>query len=217
MRDYRTEVLGTSGLVSYWRLGETSGTTAADSKGANRGRYRNGVALGRPSALLHDANPSAGFDSANDYVGVADHASLDSGDSFTLEAWVKRSSASHATNTVLSKGSSCWRLSFVNNVLTLTKSGSGTVATASVPTTDTSGFHHVVAAKSGGTVRLYIDGVDRTGAVTNRTIASSSPGPNIGRHTAGTEYFAGLIDEAAIYNAALGEAQVQQHFKASGR
>lgn len=36
-------------------------------------------------------------------------------------------------------------------------------------------------------------------------------------YTSGSEYFSGLIDEVAIYNAALSAAQVQQHFKASGR
>ena len=40
---------------------------------------------------------------------------------------------------------------------------------------------------------------------------------NIGRDTADSEYFQGLIDEVAIYKLALSAAQVQQHFKASGR
>ena len=217
--DYPKEILATSGLVSYWRLGETSGTTAADAKGASMGSYRNGVALGQQSALTHDPDPSAKFDGSNDYVSVADHASLDSGDRFTLEAWVRRShTSSTSTHTVLSKGSGSYRLSFVNDVLTLTKAGSGTIAKASVSTTDTTGFHHVVATKSGGTVKLYIDGVDQTPAkVTNRTIANNSTALNLGRDPSGTQYFPGLVDEVAIYNAALSQAQVQQHFKASGR
>jgi uncharacterized delta-60 repeat protein len=215
--DYRREVLGTSGLVSYWRLGETSGTAALDAGGANTGGFRNGVLLGQPSALLQDADPSAGFDGSNDYVHVADHASLDTGDRFTLEAWVKRSQTSSSTKAVLSKGSGSWRLSFTNNVLTLGKGGSGTIAKAAVSTIDTTGFHHFVATKSGATVRLYIDGIDRTGAVTNRTIANTSAALNIGRYTSGSDYCPGLIDEVAIYNVALGAAQVQQHFKASGR
>jgi uncharacterized delta-60 repeat protein len=215
--DYRSVVLATPGLVSYWRLAETSGTIAADAKGANKGRYRNGVVLGGPGALLYDANPAVGFDGSNDYVDVPDHASLDTGDRFTLEAWVKRSSTSSSTKTVLAKGGGSWRLSFTNNVLTLAKGGSGTVASASVSTTDTTGFHHVMATKSGGSARLYIDGVDRTGTVTNRTIANTSAALNIGRYTSGSEHFPGLIDEVAIYNLALGAAQVQQHFKASGR
>jgi hypothetical protein len=167
--------------------------------------------------LLNDPNPSAGFDGSNDYVAVADHPSLDTGDSLTLEAWVKRSSISSSTKTVLSKGSGSWRLGFVRNALTLTKSGFGAVATARVSTTDTTGYHHVVAMKSGATVRLYIDGVDQTGTVTNRTIANTSTALNIGRYTSGSEYFPGLIDEVAIYDVALSAAQVQQHFNASGR
>jgi Concanavalin A-like lectin/glucanases superfamily len=74
-----------------------------------------------------------------------------------------------------------------------------------------------VATKSGGTIKIYIDGVDRTGTVTNRTIANNSSALNIGRYTSGTQHFPGLIDELAIYNTPLSEAQVQQHFRASGR
>jgi hypothetical protein len=118
---------------------------------------------------------------------------------------------------VLSKGTGSWQLSFVENKLTLTKSGSGTIATANVSTTDITGFHHVVATKSGPNVKLYIDGIDRTGTVTNRTIGDTSTALNIGRNTAGSEYFPGLIDEVAIYSVALSPAQVQLHFTASGR
>jgi uncharacterized delta-60 repeat protein len=215
--DYHTEVLSTPRLVSYWRLGETSGATAADAKGTNTGTYRKGVTLNQPSALIQDANPSAGFDGSNDYIDIADHESLDTADTFTLEAWVKRSSTSTSGKTVLSKGTGSWQLSFVENKLTLTKSGSGTIATANVSTTDITGFHHVVATKSGSTVKLYIDRIDRTGTVTNRTIGNTSTALNIGRNTAGSEYFPGLIDEVAIYNVALSPAQVQLHFTASGR
>jgi hypothetical protein len=73
----------------------------------------------------------------------------------------------------------------VKNTLTLTKSGSGTIATASASTTDTIGFHHVVATKSGPTVKLYIDGIDRTDTVTNRTVGKASTALNLGRNIDG--------------------------------
>ena len=215
--DYRREVLATPGLVSYWRRGETSGTTATDAKGANTGGYRNGMLLGRPGALLHDTDTSARLDGADDYLTIADHSSLDTGDSFTLEAWVKRSSTSSATKTLVSKGSGGYRLSFVNDVLTLSHGGSGTIARASVSTTDTASFHHVVATKSGSTVRLYIDGENRTGGVTNRTVTNTSTALNIGRYTSGTEHFPGTLDEVAVYGDALSATQVRDHFRASGR
>jgi hypothetical protein len=150
-------------------------------------------------------------------VSVADHSSLDTGDRFSLEAWVKRSSTSSATKTLLSKGTGGYQLSFVNNALTLSRGGSGAIAKANVPTTDTHGFHHVVATKSGSTVRLYIDGENRTGTVTNRKIANTSTALNIGRYTSGTEYLPGTLDEVAVYGVALTATQVREHFKASGR
>jgi Concanavalin A-like lectin/glucanases superfamily len=118
---------------------------------------------------------------------------------------------------VLSKGNGAARLSFVTNVLTLMKNNSGTIAKADISTTDATGLHRLVATKSGAVVKLYIDGVDRTGAVTNRTITDTASALNIGRDKADSKYFAGLIDEVAVYNIALNAAQVQQHFKASGR
>ena len=214
---YRRVVTGTPGLVAYWRLGEVSGATAASIGGTSDGRYRNGVLLDRPGALLNDANASAGFDGSDDYVSVADTPSLHLGDSFTLEAWVKRAGASSVTAIILSKGNSAFQLGFMNNLLTLTNGDSRPIAKASISTTDTTGFHHVVATKSGPTAKLYIDGIDRTGPITNRTVTSTSAPLNIGRDTSGSKYFAGMIDEVAIYNVALSPLQIQQHFKASGR
>ncbi len=212
---YAQAVLATPGLISYWRLGDKSTTTARDATGVNNGAYRNGVLLDRPGALLNDVDASASFDGSNDFVSVADSASLHLQASFTLEAWVKRSHAWSSTETVLSKGSSAFRLSFDRNVLTLSKSTS-TVAKASIATTDTA-FHHIAATKSGVTVKIYIDGIDRTGTYISRTIASTSTPLNIGRDTSASEYFAGSIDEVAVYNVALTALQIQQHFKASGR
>ena len=52
---YRQAVLDAS-PGSYWRLGETSGTSAADETGANPGTYNN-VLLNQPGALTCDSNP----------------------------------------------------------------------------------------------------------------------------------------------------------------
>src|SRR2546430_5690664 len=58
---YRDDVLVDS-PSAYWRLGETSGTTANDERSANPGSYFNGVLLNQPGALTSEANPSASFD-----------------------------------------------------------------------------------------------------------------------------------------------------------
>ena len=69
---YRDAVLADN-PASYWRLDETSGTTAADDKGAAAGTYRNGVTLGQTGALPDTINnKAAGFDAVDDDVQVGD-------------------------------------------------------------------------------------------------------------------------------------------------
>ena len=43
---YNAAVLGTTGLIDYWRLGETSGTALADAIGAKTATAQGGVTLG---------------------------------------------------------------------------------------------------------------------------------------------------------------------------
>ena len=50
------------GADPYWRLGDTSGTTAADAVGAHDGTYLGGYRLGVPGGLLDDPNAAASFE-----------------------------------------------------------------------------------------------------------------------------------------------------------
>ncbi|MDX6675345.1 MAG: hypothetical protein QOH11_2763, partial [Solirubrobacteraceae bacterium] len=85
---YSSLVAGTSGLVGYWRLGESSGSSACDVTGSNGGTYSGTVALGRAGALSGDPNTGARF-SADGGVTVPHSTALDLNGAFTLEAWVK--------------------------------------------------------------------------------------------------------------------------------
>jgi RHS repeat-associated protein len=73
---------------SYWRLGEATGTTAADSAGFSPGTYNGGVSLGAPDNLTADGDTAAAFDGVDDFVGLS---GLDGafGGAFAIEAWVK--------------------------------------------------------------------------------------------------------------------------------
>src|SRR5438093_824882 len=57
---YSATVLADS-PVSYWRLGENSGTVAADSAGANTASIKSGVTLGTAGAIANDANTATTF------------------------------------------------------------------------------------------------------------------------------------------------------------
>ena len=64
---YKATVLGESGLTSYWRLDEASGTSAADSKGTAPGTYA-AVTLGAAGALTNDPDTAASFNGSTSKV-----------------------------------------------------------------------------------------------------------------------------------------------------
>jgi hypothetical protein len=202
------------GPVSYWRLGETSGTAAADSVGSQPGTYANGTALGLPSLLASDANSSASFDGVNDEVRVANAAALQPSAAFSLEAWI-RPTALPATGgwaSVLTKAES-YSLQFNGPQLELTiiQNGVRQRLKAPVGAVAAGQTYHVVATYDGATQRLYLNGsLVASAALTGAVTATTNP-LTMGSWN-GSEYYAGRIDEVAVYGKALSAAQVQAHY-----
>src|SRR6185295_442818 len=96
--------------VSYWRLGEASGSTAADERGANGGTYVGSPTLGAAGALAGDPNTAVVVNGSSQYVNVPDAATLSpeagATGKLSLEAWVKVASLpASGPGTVMSKGS----------------------------------------------------------------------------------------------------------------
>jgi sugar lactone lactonase YvrE len=202
------------GPVGSWRFDESRGTIAHDAAGTNNGTYLHGFRLGQPGMLADDT--AVGLDGQSGYISVPDSPSLHTGDSFSLEAWVKRSylSTYNGTEGLFAKGYQVY-LDGGNfgsgGWLVLRKPNGDVIARSTVTITDRN-FHHVVVTKSGPDVHLYIDGVDVTGKVSNRTITDTSGTLSIGAGAAST--FRGVIDEAAVYNFALSPAEVASHYAA---
>jgi hypothetical protein len=196
--------------ISHWRFGEASGTVAEDAVGSNDGRYVGGVKLGMPGAFPGDA--AIRLDGQDGRVRVPDAASLDTGDSFSLELWLQRRKLSTDVGVegLFLKGYQLY-LDGSGQVV-LRKPLSREIARSRVGISDTSEFHHVVATKVGNDVHIYIDGVDVTRRTSNATIADADNLLSIG---AGADFFRGFLDEAAIYDYALSPAQVANHFAAA--
>ena len=202
--------------VGYWRFGDASGTSAKDSAGANNGTYLRGFRLGQPGMLADDT--AVGLDGQTGSVSVPDSASLRTGDSFSVEAWIKRSflSTYGGTEGLFAKGyqvfleggnwlSAGWIVLRKPNGDRIAQSTHGIVDTA---------WHHVVVTKSGADVHIYLDGEDVTGEVANRKITDTTGTLSIGAGAAST--FRGVMDEAAVYNYSLSGEQVASHY-AAGR
>ena len=213
---YATAVLGTAGVQGYWRLDDAPGSASAcDALGAHTGSYSGPVQLGVSGALAGDGDTAAYFDGATTSVAVPDAAALDLGDSFSVDAWVRRLDIGGSENQVVAaKQSGSWVLMFnPANQLVLRKSSSGDVVASTVTLTDITSWHHVAATKSGSSVHLYIDGRDVTGTPTARTMVDNSLPLAIGQSSQ-SAWFDGGIDDVAVYRGALTPTTVKSHYDA---
>ena len=137
--------------AGYWRFAEASGLTAIDSSGnANNGTYTNGPVLGVPGALT--GNSAVSMDGVNDTTRVPDANSLDVGDTFSAEGWIKRSSTAQ-THTMMVKG---FQIVVMNagsgSQVWLRKPNVSTIARTNVAV-GAGAYHHIVVTKDGNGAR----------------------------------------------------------------
>src|SRR5882672_3991585 len=77
------------GPISYWRLGEASGTVAADTMGLNPGDYVNTPTLGS-TGLIADVDTAVAYLGSSSQFSNLGIASIPTGHaSRSVEAWVK--------------------------------------------------------------------------------------------------------------------------------
>jgi len=204
------------GPVSWWRLGERSGPTAADQEGANPGGYGGAVTLGSPSLLATDGgNAAAAFDGGS--VAVPDSASLRLSDKLTLEAWIKPTSLPAAGQfaSILTKAESySLQLDGPQLELAIIQGGVRRRLEAPAGTVVAGGVHHVVGTYDGAVQRLYVNGHEvASQALTGAASTTANP-LHVGAWNASQEHFHGVIDEPAVYAKVLGAARVAAHYAA---
>jgi Bacterial Ig-like domain len=77
---------------AYWRVGEASGTVAADQASfANTGGYQGGPALGQAGVVPVAQSTAIALDGTDDTVRVPSSASLNPAAALALEAWIRPS------------------------------------------------------------------------------------------------------------------------------
>ena len=213
--NYRGGILADA-PVAYWRLGEASGTTATDETGGHQGTYVGGPALGAVGAITGDANTAVTFNGSTQYATIPDDNAFDFGDTFSLEAWVKWDGTA-GTNSFIGKGSGNFDIKVLTSGAVRVSKGITSDIVDSTTVLTPNAWAHVVYTKSGATSKLYINGVDRTGVVTDATMVNNAVGILIGAFRlipSPDQSFHGTIDEVAIYNSAITSAQVAAHYAA---
>jgi hypothetical protein len=217
---YATDVRRTAGLLSYWRLGETSGTTVKDETSRYPGRFRGAVTLRRPGAITGDANGATALDGVGEYAEMAASPAL--GSSFTVEAWVRPSRLRSGMGPIVSKqsGASGYFLyTLTDRTLVFGTGSGGHYPYVTAPALAPGRWHHIVATVADRKLSLYVDGAlagSQQYAIEVAPSANDVP-LRIGAHAYGSApSFDGTIDDVALYGRALGAAEVEAHWRAAG-
>jgi hypothetical protein len=211
-------VVGADAPAGWWRLGETSGTTAANQAGSGAGTYAGSYTLDQPSLLATDmVNRAVAFNGSSARVSVASTSALQLTNRVTLEAWIKPTSlpTTGAFRSVLTKAES-YSLQFNGPRLEFTIIQSGTRRRLQAPSGAivAGGTYHVVGTFDGATQRLYVNGAQVASAALSGSASTNTRPLVIGSWDGSSEFFAGTIDEPAVYNAVLSAAQVAAHYRA---
>ncbi len=213
--------------VAYWRLGESAGPTSVDSWGGKDGVYSGTPGYGTAGLITGDANTAVTF-SGDDRTEVPFSPDLNNpAGPFTVELWTTPT-VSGSQIVYGSQDRSTTRKGFYIGynfggfgnrwVCFLGNSANGNVGVPGTTVLQTGVRYHVVVTYDGTTARMYVNGLlEGTLAIpfgvgAGFFEANTSVTARIGaRADSATGAYDGVIDDVAVYNYALTQAQVQKH------
>jgi YVTN family beta-propeller protein len=201
--------------AGYWRLDETTGTTAADSAGTNPGTYQGPPTLGVAGLIASTSDKAASFSGTNQSVRIPTSSALSPTAKVSVEAWIKPAAlpATGAFASVASKAESySLQLNGPKMEFTIIQSGTRRRLQAPAGAIAVGKTYHVVGTYDGATQRLYVNGALVASAALTGAISTTTNSVYIGSWNGGQEFFNGVVDEVAIYPGALSAAQVSNHY-----
>ncbi|MFJ2705702.1 LamG-like jellyroll fold domain-containing protein [Streptomyces sp. NPDC087428] len=221
---YPVRVLS-DGASLYWRYDEGTSTFAADtSAGLDNGFLRNTPSYRQTPAAVSGPSTAIGFNGTNQYA--YSNRSHTQTTRFSVETWIKTTTTrggkiiGFGTNTMETSGKYDKHVYMLNNGrLTFgTHNGGGRTVSTSAAYND-GAWHHVVATQGSGGMALYVDGQLRASNPLYTTNESYTGYWRVGGDNLATwpnrptsDFFAGQIDETAVYPTALTAAQVSAHY-----
>jgi hypothetical protein len=206
-------------LLAYWRLGETSGTTATDVTGAHNGTYVSQPALGSVGAIVNDPDTSVTFNGTSQRVKLP---SLPSAQDFSIEGWTYLTDSSVNNNALYGNA---------GTVRLLARPGTGAHRTAAYAGVTLNGTEYVlqpngpasnintwvywVVTRHGSTLTLYRDGVQIGQRTDLPATATASISGYIADQANGAYHLTGRVDDVALYASALAASTVASHYQAA--
>lgn len=215
----------TPGLAAWWRLDEREGTVAADRAGDNDGAYAPGVRLGATGLIAGDPDTAIALDARGEaYVDAGDVLDFPGFAPFTVEAWIAPGEFQSPYPRILQKdgvdenGNRQGYLVYLNKEtgklgFERWRDGEADVVTTPDPIAIDRPIH-VAATYDGSTMRLFLDGALVAEGAAQRDLSDNAFGLRLGARSDGESPFFGILDEVAVYGAALDADTVAAHYAA---
>ena len=205
-----------NGLIAHWDFNEGGGYTAANTVSAGSGL--DGTLVGDAGFVSEGKFGSAvTFDGNFDYVDVENELFVDGQDSYTAACWFQVSELD-GTRQMLFETSETWAISAelttTDNMLqySVQAGGASAVKNSGIqPSLDE--WHHLALTydEAAGLTRFYIDGEEVTSALgyPGGDLAATD-GFHIGTYRgADDRWFNGMIDDMAVWDRALNQAEIE--------
>ena len=213
------------GADFYWRLAESSGSTAADATGHGKtGTYTGGSTLGVAGVLA--GNAAVHVDGGSG--AVASNVSQTGPQSYSVEAWVKTTSNTGGKLVGFGNAQTGMSTNYDRHVY-LTNAGvpvfgtynNGVQIAVGNKRVNDGQWHYIVGTQDSTGMTLFVDGV--AVATNPATVAQSYSGywrvggDNLGGWPSqpSSAYLAGDVDEVAVYPYAVGADEVALHYDLS--
>ena len=214
--------------LSYWRLGEASGSFVKDIVGSNTGTITDAM-LGQSGAIVSDANTAISFDGSNEFVEIPHSTDYQVADG-TVQFWFKANDITQNAD-LFSKDHTGFgtgghlTLSLTNDghvkVRLQSMTQSKFVESNSTLTNDV--WHHVAFSFGSGGMKLYVDGALADtdsfsggigGNVEPIALGAGTTSSSQGAVTPINKFFEGELDEVAIFATELSSGDISQLYAA---
>ena len=201
----------TNNLVGYWPF--DNDVQDKSGNGNNGTDYSSGFVSGK-------INQALSFDGVDDYVSIADDNIFDFGSGeFSVESWIKTTSALRQwAVTRYEYYGPGWGLGTQDGhalgYIRTAESGTNKTEIEGTINVSDNRWHHIVMVRTGDKIKLYTDGAFEIEGTLVGDVNDNEP-IEIGRISfeGGSQYMSGLIDEVKIYNRALSDSEILEHYK----
>jgi len=200
-------------LVAYWDLDEGTGSVVHDRSGNGNDGTLHGPEWG--PGKYGDA---LRFNGTNSYVEVPTSDSLEIDGQVTIAAWINWIDAGDTWLCIMANGqqNGPWENYglFINRTsrfvyFTLSLGGQHVVQQTPNNVIAPDGWHHVSASWDGSAARVYVDGQLQLEQAQSGTLVPPALPLRLGHRNGSTHFYNGIIDDAAVFDHALTELEIQ--------